>query len=251
MTKKKESSKKSSSEEKSFLNLSKKASFGWSCLGILLLAWMFALGTIVGRSTAPVDVEVENIEKELSVVKGKIGDKPGNDLLKMPEKPDLVFYEALKDNSDAPVPVVAPEKKSEVKEDKKESKKPTKKTLKPKADKKKASKKKEEKPAVKKKVKVEKKTDKSTAVKKSQPKLSPKGKKYTIQAAALKDAGDAKKLVTDLKKKGYPAYSLKAKLSTGDIWYRVRIGYYAGKKEAEGMLKKLKKNQIEAYLVKI
>jgi cell division protein FtsN len=73
---------------------------------------------------------------------------------------------------------------------------------------------------------------------------------YTIQAASVKKAKDADKMVADLKQKGYPAYRTIGKVAQKGIWFRVRIGEYNSKAEARKTLNKLKKLGLKPILVK-
>jgi cell division septation protein DedD len=75
------------------------------------------------------------------------------------------------------------------------------------------------------------------------------GNKFTIQVASLKDPGIADNTVSRLIKKGYPAYRSIGKIPGKGIWYRVRVGNFRSKSEAGLMLKRLKKEQIEAIVV--
>lgn len=66
--------------------------------------------------------------------------------------------------------------------------------------------------------------------------------KYTVQIASFQKRSDAVTLVNRLKKKGYPAYILSAKV--GDkVWFRVRVGEYSTKSEAVKMLQKIERSE--------
>jgi len=73
--------------------------------------------------------------------------------------------------------------------------------------------------------------------------------KFTIQIASLKDSGIADKLVGRLKKGGYPAYRSIGKIPGKGIWYRVRVGYFNSRSEADPTLNRLKKEKIEAIII--
>jgi cell division septation protein DedD len=75
-------------------------------------------------------------------------------------------------------------------------------------------------------------------------------KNLTIQVASFKDPNVADKMVAELKKKGYPAYRSLGKIPGKGIWYRVRIGYFSSKSEAGSMLKLIKKDKLNAILVR-
>ena len=89
--------------KKPFYVLSHKKIAGWFLVILFLCAWMFILGILVGRGTAPVKFDIAALEKKLEAAKG--GD--GSDQGKTPatqkpvivkDKTKLEFYEALKDN---------------------------------------------------------------------------------------------------------------------------------------------------------
>jgi len=61
------------------------------------------------------------------------------------------------------------------------------------------------------------------------------GENYTVQVAAITDLGRAEKLVASLKKKGHPAYFYEARNKSGR-YYRVRVGRYQTRREAETAL---------------
>ena len=75
------------------------------------------------------------------------------------------------------------------------------------------------------------------------------GPVYTIQAASVRDVKDADRLVQKLKKGGYPAYRAIGKIPGKGIWFRVRIGEYKRKSEAQSVMKKLEKDGLKPILV--
>jgi cell division protein FtsN len=63
---------------------------------------------------------------------------------------------------------------------------------------------------------------------------------YTIQVAALRMQEDAEKIIQSLKTRGYSAYLVKGRPERQeDPWYRVRIGQFSGRSEAEEHLHEL------------
>ena len=67
--------------------------------------------------------------------------------------------------------------------------------------------------------------------------------------AAFKAAGDADKLVAELKKKGFVAYRAIGKVPGKGLWYRVRVGKYNAKAGASSTIAKLKKAGKKPILV--
>jgi len=70
---------------------------------------------------------------------------------------------------------------------------------------------------------------------------------YTVQVGAFTQSENAQRLAQKLKEKNYPAY-LEAGKSGGKLYYRVKVGKYQSKYEAEVVQKKLLK---EGYPTKI
>ena len=243
--------------KKPFIVLSRNKIAGWLLFIFFLCAWMFILGVLVGRGTAPLKFDIAKIEDPSEV--SQPGD--GADPAKEPEqkespaikdKTTLEFYEALKENKvDTELPTLqTPE------DDEDQMKAPGGKTLpppatkdavpepgSPKADTQKTLPEKPE-PAAR--------PQKQKTTPQEVPAVSQTntaGPVYTIQAASLKDPKDADRLVRKLKEGGYPAYRVIGKIPGKGIWFRVRIGEYKGKAEAMRVMDKLKKEGIEPILV--
>jgi cell division septation protein DedD len=243
--------KKISLAPKPFLVLSRKAIAGWLAVFFFVCAWMFAVGVLVGRGTAPVKFDISELQRKLEIAREYTKDKEQGRPLEEPgsikDKTDLDFYEALKDGRDdakisdmAPAPVV--KKKVESPPDDKPPK-PKKESLKKKT----ISKKGEQ-------VKVDSATG-APAKPAESSKINSKGdakpgdKPYTIQVAAFKAAGDADKLVAELKQKGFSAYRAIGKVPGQGIWYRVRVGDYSTRAEAGDTFSKLQKAGIKPMVV--
>jgi cell division septation protein DedD len=60
------------------------------------------------------------------------------------------------------------------------------------------------------------------------------GQAWYVQVNALPDENSAKIWVDRLRKKGYKAYLSEARVN-GKVWYRVRVGQYGSREEAEKM----------------
>jgi DedD protein len=67
-------------------------------------------------------------------------------------------------------------------------------------------------------------------------------KGWTIQVNAYPDERSAKLLVDRLKNKGYNAYATDVRIR-GKVWYRVRVGSYASREEAEKVEETLKSKE--------
>jgi cell division protein FtsN len=199
----------------------------WIFLIIFVSAWMFVLGVLVGRDTAPVKFDIEKLQKELVALKETVIKKEQK-LFKIDSdgvrnKTDFGFYEALKETKKDKNNGAGISKKQETKH------LPENKTV-----------------TVKKRVF----SDKSKIINKDKQKnLTKTDKKLTIQVASFKDSKDADEMVAKLKKKGYPAYRTSSNIPEKGIWHRVRIGFFKDKAEAGSTLNKLKKEKFKAILV--
>ena len=213
-------------------NLSRKGLVVWISLTFVASAWMFVLGIIVGRGTAPVKFDIEKLQKELALLREtgimkalrKYKIHPGVDQ----HTTEMEFYETLK----------AAPKEGELKTEKKE---PPGKPLPEKID------------SETKKIAIEKKanipeTPKATGAGAVNSKMS-ESKPFTIQVASLRDQKAADRMITELKKKGFPAYRRTAEISGKGTWHRVRVGTYMSKQEANSILERLNKNQVKGMVV--
>lgn len=66
---------------------------------------------------------------------------------------------------------------------------------------------------------------------------------YSVQVAAFKDKGSAESMVEKLKDKGYKPYVQEATFSGKEAWYRVRLGPFPTKEEAERVAKKFQEKE--------
>lgn len=189
----------------------------WFFLLFFTSAWMFFLGVLVGRGTAPVHFDIEKLQKELAGLKQAAIEKEERRYKISPKATSdantFGFYERLKG------------KKSNVKLYPNKSKK--RETL----DKKKAAKTLQ---------------DSRTS---ASSKKTDTGRILTIQVASLKDPKAADKLVTKLKKKGYAAYKTTADISGKGTWHRVRIGYFKNRADAKKILNRLRKENRKVILM--
>jgi DedD protein len=245
--------------KKPFIVLSRRKIAGWVFLIFFLCAWMFILGILVGRGTAPVKFDIAALEKKIEASKEDDGGDQGK--ATAPKKPvtvkdktKLEFYEALKENKvDPDVPALQkPEVakgKIEKPAEKTVSQEPKKKTVQkpapPETASQKAGPQKPESAASSQIKKSAKKKEKVAAV----VRTNTAGPVYTIQAASVKDPKDADRLVQKLKKSGYPAYRAIGKIPGKGIWFRVRIGEYRSKSDALSTMNKLKKDGLKPILV--
>ncbi len=242
--------KKVSLSKKPFFVLSRRAIAGWLGVIFILCAWMFVIGLLVGRGTAPVKFDIDGLQSKLvfsrqDLKKRQKGRARGDSEI-VKDKTKLDFYEALpEDREDTKID----EKKSSRVISKKvellPKKKPAK-TTETRATKNTPKKETAQKAGTVKKESA-KRPPKQPIASKSEAK--PSGKVYTVQVAAVKAAKDADRLVTQLKKKGYPAYRTISKVQGKGIWFRVRVGNYKSRAEARRTMEKLKKSGKKPIIV--
>lgn len=90
-------------------------------------------------------------------------------------------------------------------------------------------------------------TDTATPVETVPPPDEPNG--YTVQVASVQSQKRANLILKELTDKGYAAYTVQSDVK-GQIWYRLRIGYFATAGSADNLLSKLRDDQYNPLLVK-
>jgi len=197
------------------------------CLLFLLSGWMFVLGVLVGRGTAPVNFDIQALQNELKQLKTSMMNQERrameSDSAKAGAKAAFEFYEALKKKEQTEAFNV-PEKKEA-------SQSPRSPTL--------VSQK-----------RISKSNDNDKA-KRDTLKIKPQAAGATaVQVASTKDEASAAELVKKLKRLGYAGFSVRAVIPDKGTWYRVRVGPYRTKSEAEQMRNELLKDGFKGIVVK-
>jgi DedD protein len=215
------------SKKKFLLQLTGKGLILWLCLIFLVSGWMFVLGVLVGRGTAPVNFDIQTIQDELIALKESMlkQEKSINEseLEKGYEKNTFDFYEALKGKQKEEAIKIPLEK------EKPESTINATPPLKKKA------------------VSPAKALKKDKAI---QTKERQKEGRLAVQVASTKDPKSADEMVKKLQQKGYPAFSMKADIPEKGTWYRVRVGYFNDNTEAESIRRQLLKEKFEGIVVR-
>jgi len=103
--------------KKYLLQLTGKGFFLGLCLLFLISGWMFVLGVLVGRGTAPINFDIQALQKELLELKESMVKQEKRameaDAAKNGDKPSLDFYEALKEKKkDEPIQTIEIKKPS-------------------------------------------------------------------------------------------------------------------------------------------
>jgi cell division septation protein DedD len=242
-----------SKKEKSSKKQSRKGLIPWIGLTLFACAWMFVLGIFVGRETVPVRFDIEKLQNELAALKERVIKKELNqyniDSNTDVTKTKMKFYESLKKTGKEESlknNVVKQQKKSlpEKAVSAQKTKTPTKTIDSAQKEKKSGLKK----PAQSNPAAVASLAD--THTKRSDQGPEQADKNFTIQVASLRDSRDADKLVNKLKKGGYPAYRSIGKIPGKGIWFRVRVGYFKSRTEADLTLKRLKNEKLKAVIVR-
>jgi cell division septation protein DedD len=221
------------SQKKSTQKQKRKVLIPWVGLTLFFCVWMFVLGILVGREMVPVRFDIEKLQNELAALKEAVIKKE-MDQYKINSDTDesktkLGFYETLKKTGSGAGlkdDTIENRQKSEPKEPEKivslqKDKMPIQETV----------------PAPKEKTSDLKKTIQNKDT-------------FTIQIASLKDSGIADNMVSRLIKEGYPAYQSVGKIPGKGIWHRVQVGYFNNRKEADPALQRLKKEKIDAIIVR-
>jgi hypothetical protein len=220
--------KTSPNKEKTSTHWTRKGLTLWICVTFFACAWMFVLGIFVGRGTAPVKFDMEKLQKELvdlkeALIKKEVGryklDSPSADNITPLGFPEALKHTGGEERLKADIPKKNPTPLHEHTVSK------TKKSL------------------VSRKATTRKK--KTATIKKSVK----ENKNFTIQVAALKDSKIADNMVAEFKKRGYPAYRSMGKIPEKGIFYRIRIGFFKNRTDADIILNRLEKENIKAIIV--
>ena len=212
-------------------------------VGFLSCCWMFFLGVLVGRGTAPVSFDTRSFQeqlKQMAVVAEQQEEKI--------EKPALAFYEVLKSpvrtsgvtplGGGEILPAGAEASASQNQEDKNQP--PLKRSLKARTFK--------TKPASGHGGDLVLASGKD-AGKMTEKTLTSSGDgEYTIQVAAYRELNDAIQEMGRLRAKGVFAYRTMGRVGD-DIWHRVRTGSFKDMASAEKELDRLRRDGIKAMIL--
>ena len=231
------------------LQFTRKRLFVWGGLVFFVMGWMFVLGILVGRGTAPIPLKAHELEQELQALKASMLQKQQDEIETRVNQGDaptteLGFYEALKKPpakaqhqiADSPKPVSKPSRTSESAEKRSSTPAPVP-TIKPPKPEPIPSSPVAANPAP---------TPKPAASETTPP--AAKGR-FTIQVGSFKEAESADSMVSKLRSKGYPAYHLRTELPGKGVWYRVRVGAFEARSAAETMLAKLNGEKVSGMVV--
>ncbi len=230
-------------------SLTRKGMATWLCLIFFICAWMFVLGVLVGRGSAPVHFDISALQKELADLRQAVIKKdekryrihPSSDV----DKPDLGFYEKLKkkkDDSEKFTPRLPAAGNASIPEDVK----PVKSGALPETE------------PIKAKTSLKSRTFKGETVQNKPAKpevVATSAQKqamgqFIIQVAATKSSKEADKMTAALKAMGYQAYRVSASIPDKGIWHRVRVAGFQTRADGAAVLKRLKKDGFGGLLLK-
>lgn len=231
-------------DKKPAQSITRKGKVIWAIIFVFIAGWMFILGILVGRGTAPVNLDMGRFEKELADLRSALREKEDDQAAdesgqQNPTTTQLGFYEALMQTKPAKDFKVDPKLiDREALESRPEpapaAPKPASRTA--------PEKETREKPA----------PQPRQPSKPKEPVKSPDIEKggYTIQVAAFSDAANSRRMVSRLKEKGFPAYQIQSPSgSSGAVLHRVRVGAFKDRQSAETMLAKLNRQQFKGLVV--
>jgi len=217
--------------KKPFIALSGKAVAGWVGVIFIISGWMFGVGVMVGRGTAPIGFDLDQLKRTLESLQKSAQPAPKNDprppSSEMKNKTELGFYESLpKSREEAEIPNIPPAPP----------------------------------PAARAEPTATKPAGAPAAAKTENPAAPPPapappvappapGKPLTVQVAAVKSAEEARQLAEKLRQRGYAAYIEPIAIPDKGTWYRVRMGEFPSKEFAGSTLDRLKKDGFAPVVV--
>jgi cell division protein FtsN len=217
--------------------VTRKGLLAWGSAILFVAAWMFLLGVLVGRGTAPIEFDIDSFQRGLLAKREAAGKEQEDQLNRQTgggaDQTDLEFYSLLKSSESDDQLSAPPAAKAPAPAPAEKAPKPTAAPLRAAETAKKPP------PA------TPSKTDRLAAS--PVPEKAPKGP-FTVQVASLKEARAAEAMVARLAKKGYPAHAARIVIS-GKPWYRVQIGGLATRTEADRVVARLKKEKLSPIVV--
>ena len=230
---------------------SRRAIAGWVFVLFLVSGWMFGMGVMVGRGTAPVHFDIDQLRRTLDSLQKNPREpqKPGAPAVESPEMKDktkLDFYEMLpKNKEDADLPNLPRPAAPPVAVAPKPAERPAPApaapspappatpaapaTLTPPAAK--------PGPAA------------GAPTAGGPPAATTPAKGFTVQVSAVKSEDEARRTLDRLRQRGYAGYVEPVTTPDRGTLYRVRMGEFPSKEFARSTLERLQKDGIEAQVV--
>ena len=212
----------------------------WLATLLFVAAWMFVLGILVGRGTAPLKFDLDKLQKELTALKAAVKKNEERNLTTaletLKKKTELAFFETLKEKRDPERPPAGDAAITPIPDDRPAAR-PT--EVVPPATRGTAAR------------AGDAGTPPPAAARSTKTRRSTAGKSYAVQVASLKAARDADRLVSKLRKQRFTAYRMMARVADKGIWFRVRIGPFASHADAAAALARLKQSKMDGFVMQV
>lgn len=210
------------------------AKAGWVVAVFFIAAWMFGMGVMVGRETAPVRFDLDHLKKNLESLQRAPREPQKNappvESTEMKDKTKLDFYEVLpKNREDADVNLPKPTPPGPA-------------SAKPEPPSPKAA----ETPAQ---ARTEKPAPAPAPPPPPAPAAAVPGQAFTVQVSAVKSEEEARRMVDRLRQRGYAARVEATAMPDKSTWYRVRMGEFPTKESARGTVDRLQKDGFGSMVV--
>jgi cell division septation protein DedD len=211
---------------------SRRARVGWVVAVFFIAAWMFGMGVMVGRETAPVRFDLDQLKKTLESLQRAPREPQKNappaESTEMKDKTKLDFYEVLpknREDADVNLPKATPPGPVSAK-----AEPPAPKAAEPPA---------------------QARTEKPPTVPASPPApaAAAPGQAFTVQVSAVKSEEEARRMVDRLRQRGYAAHVEATAMPDKSTWYRVRMGEFPTKESARGTVDRLQKDGFGSMVV--
>lgn len=203
---------------KALLQLSHRRVAGWLGIFCFIYICIFLLGVIVGRGMAPGRLETDELQTELAELRASVLEKKQGfderNTEALANNADFLFPAEVKTNGSGGAGI--PHKTRAARKYKKKDRAGR--------------------------------TAEGAAQNKDAVRLNQTV--HFIQVASLKDRKTADRFVAELKAKGYKAFHVKAKISSNEVRYRVRVGAFRDKAASYKVMTELKKEYKGALFVK-
>jgi cell division septation protein DedD len=213
-----------------------RARVGWVVAIFFIAAWMFGMGVMVGRETAPVRFDLDQLKKSLESLhrapRAPQKNAPPVESTEMKDKTKLDFYEVLpKNREDADVNLPKPTSPGPASV---KAEPPS-----PKSAETPAQARADKPPTV---------PAAPPAPKTEKPAPAP-GQAFTVQVSAVKSEEEARRTVDRLRQRGYAAHVETTAMPDKSTWYRVRMGEFPTKESARGTVDRLQKDGFGSMVV--
>lgn len=230
-----------------YFQLTRRGAYGSLLLIVAACAWMFFVGVLVGRGTAPIHFDMQALNRELEALKRSSEERRRQQLeayaAAMEDASTLDVYAELKRSDDeltidpalsrrVPTPrarteapdAAGPAAQTAIRVIRRREGMQAKTAGRPKL---------KIRPTVKKSATPANRSSDTRAA-------SDRNGRLTVQVAAIKNARAATQMVTRLRRDGFDAYQSKKTLPGQGTWYRVRVGRYRDRQSAAGDMRRLK-----------